>query len=283
VGPRSRYLTRLVLSVALALALTAAGCSKAKEDDPRATLTFVDEGKAPVTIGLKALTQQIPADEVRGWDPYYKKEKRFRALPLKRVLALGFPHKPSLADEELIFRASDGYAAYFRGALAMEEGAYVAFEDLDIAGWEPIGPQHANPAPFYLVWSKPEQADLEKYPRPWQLAKIEVVRFEVAYPHTKPGDVGPGEPAMLGYGVFRERCFKCHAVNREGGRVGPDLNVPRNILEYRPEEQVRAYVRDPSAFRYGNMPPHPDLTDGQLDALVAYFRAMKERKHDPKN
>ncbi|MBX3259682.1 MAG: cytochrome c [Labilithrix sp.] len=272
---------RSPLVVALALALA---CSKAREDDPRATLTFVDEGRAPTTISLRTLTQRIQADEVRGYDPYYKKDKRFRALPLSRVLALGFPERRSLADAELVFRATDGYAAYLRGALATEDGAYVAFEDLDVAAWEPIGPQRANPGPFYLVWSKPEQVDLETHPRPWQLAKIEIVRFEVAYPNTRPpGERAPDDPAMRGYAIFRERCFKCHAVNREGGRVGPDLNVPRNILEYRPEEQVRAYIRDPATFRYGNMPPHPDLADASLDALIAYLGAMKDRKHDPKD
>ena len=270
---------RCVLLFAL-LAAVLAGCPK--PEDPRATLTFVDEGRAPVTLSLKALSQQIPPEELRGWDPYYKKEKRFRALPLAQVLKVGFPSRDALAGVELIFRATDGYAAYFRGALAMEEGGYVAFEDLDVAGWEPIGPQRANPAPFYVVWKKPEQADLETHPRPWQLAKIEIVRFETAYPHTKPGSLGENDAAMVGYGLFRDRCFKCHAMNREGGRIGPELNVPQNILEYRPEAQVRAYIRDPATFRYGNMPAHPDLTDANLDALIAYLRAMKEHKFDPK-
>jgi hypothetical protein len=29
------------------------------------------------------------------------------------------------------------------------------------------------------------------------------------------------------------------------------------------------------------MPSHEHLTDADLDALVAYFRAMQARKHDP--
>jgi hypothetical protein len=29
------------------------------------------------------------------------------------------------------------------------------------------------------------------------------------------------------------------------------------------------------------MPSHPGLSDADLDALVAYFTAMKDRKHDP--
>ena len=57
--------------------------------------------------------------------------------------------------------------------------------------------------------------------------------------------------------------------------------MPRSIVEYRPAEQIKAYVRDPASFRYTSMPPHPGLSDADLDALVAYFAAMKDRKHDP--
>ena len=55
-----------------------------------------------------------------------------------------------------------------------------------------------------------------------------------------------------------------------------------SIVEYRPEAQIRAYVRDPGAFRYTSMPAHPGLSDADLDALIAYFRAMRERKQDPR-
>jgi cytochrome c1 len=30
------------------------------------------------------------------------------------------------------------------------------------------------------------------------------------------------------------------------------------------------------------MPANPHLSDGDLDALVAYLRAMSRRKHDPR-
>jgi len=46
-------------------------------------------------------------------------------------------------------------------------------------------------------------------------------------------------------------------MNREGGRVGPELNVPQSIVEYRPEAQIKAYIRNPLQFRYGHMPPQP--------------------------
>ena len=38
-------------------------------------------------------------------------------------------------------------------------------------------------------------------------------------------------------------------------------NVPQSIVEYRPEAQIRAYIRNPLTFRYGAMPPHPHLDD----------------------
>ena len=65
--------------------------------------------------------------------------------------------------------------------------------------------------------------------------------------------------------------------------MGPELNVPRSIVEYRPAEQIRAFIRDPESFRYTSMPAHRHLSDAQLDALLAYFQAMKSRKHDPRN
>ena len=63
--------------------------------------------------------------------------------------------------------------------------------------------------------------------------------------------------------------------------MGPDLNVPQSIVEYRPEAQIRAYIKDPGVFRYGAMPAHPSLSARDLDGLLAYFRAMAARKHDP--
>ena len=104
--------------------------------------------------------------------------------------------------------------------------------------------------------------------------------FERRHPHTVPTGEAEGSPARRGYALFRSQCITCHAINGEGGTVGPELNVPRSIVEYRPVEQIKAYVRDPLSFRYTAMPANPSLGDDDLDALVAYFRAMSTRKHD---
>jgi mono/diheme cytochrome c family protein len=254
-------------------------CKKPVVVDDGATLKFMRDGKTTATLTRAELVGSIPPETIEGFDPYYGKSKRFRALRLASVLERGFGKTGNLDKEEFVLRARDGYAVPMRGTLITEEGAFVAIEDLDTPGWEPIGPQHVSPAPFYVIWSKAEQTNLDSHPRPWQLDTIEIARFDAIYPHTSPM-AAEGTPAAKGYTLFRDHCIRCHSINREGGRVGPDLNVPMNVTEYRPEDQIRAYIKNPQTFRYGNMPAHPDLTNSDLDALVAYLRAMKAYKHD---
>jgi mono/diheme cytochrome c family protein len=261
--------------LALCLALLA-GCGKSV---PEATLSFARDGKPIGALTTGQLRDK--AERITAVDPYYKKQKRWLAVPIGEVLARGFGKLPAAGDE-LLMRAKDGYTVPVAAARLAESGAYLAIADLDLPAWEPIGPQRSDPAPFYLVWTGATQQDLEAYPRPWALASIEIARVETVFPHVVPSGEAADSPVMKGFTLFRGACLRCHAINREGGRVGPDLNVPKSIVEYRPEDQIRAYIRDPLTFRYGAMPAHPQLSDADLDALIAYFHAMKSRKHDPK-
>jgi mono/diheme cytochrome c family protein len=214
-------------------------------------------------------------------DPYYRTRKRFRAIPLNEALVHGFGKDlAALREESFVLRALDGYAVPIDGSRLLEGGAYLAFDDVDVPGFAPIGPQQVSPAPTYLVWTGATQTNLDTHPRPWQLAAIEIAPFASLYPHTVPNGEAAQSDAMRGFEVFRDHCLKCHAINREGGRVGPELNVPQSIVEYRPVEQIRAYIKDPTQFRYGAMPAHPQLTESDLDHLIAYFGAMSKQKHD---
>jgi mono/diheme cytochrome c family protein len=219
-------------------------------------------------------------------DPNYGKRKRYRACPLAEVLTFGFGESPkALGVADVFIRAWDGYDKPTRADRLAEDGAWLAFGDAELSdgerlAWSPLPERNLDPGPFYVVWAGRSQRGAE-YPWPWQIAEIEVVDFQKKYPHVSPSGAPRTSPAWQGFEIFRGECIACHAINREGGTVGPDLNVPRSIVEYRPPDQIKAYIRDPSAFRYGNMPAHPDLSSADLDALVAYFRAMKERKHDP--
>lgn len=277
----------------LSLAVVVAACSdvgeapkvaasvEAKASIPDIELTFVRDKQELRRVSLPQLNVHAPARVVESDDPYYGKRKRFRALPLNELLVFAFQADlASLRAQSFVLRALDGYAVPVQGARLLEGGAYLAFDDVDVPGFAPIGPQQVSPAPTYLVWTEPGQNNLDTHPRPWQLTTIEIAPIETLYPHTVPNGVEPDSAAPHGYRVFVDHCIKCHAINREGGRVGPELNVPQSIVEYRPLAQIRAYIKDPMAFRYGAMPAHPQLTDADLDGLIAYFTVMATQKHD---
>ena len=252
-----------------------------------AEIRFLREGAEVKNVDVPSLVGKCTVTTIEVDDPNYGAHKRYRACRLADVFAFGFGASPrALGSADVFIRAWDGYDRPVEAGRLAEDGAWLAFADADRSTgselrWDPIGPKAIDPAPAYLVWSKPAQRDQAAYPWVWQVAEFEVVEFRKKYPHVAPTGEPRDSPAWQGFEVFRGECIACHAINREGGTTGPDLNVPQSIVEYRPPEQIKAYIHDPKTFRYGNMPAHPDLTPTDLDALVAYFRAMARRKHDP--
>ncbi len=243
-----------------------------------AKLAFRRDGKDVATLTLAEMLSRVPAEKFTAFDPYYARDKSWHAIPIAPLVRSVFGDDAKLRELDFVLIARDGYTIPLVGEKLLEPGGYIAFADADVPAWEPIGPQRAHPGPFYVVWSKDSQRSLETHPRPWQLVSVEIKPFETTYPHTFPR--GASASAARGFRTFRAICIHCHAMNREGGRVGPELNVPQSIVEYRPEAQIRAYIRDPKTFRYGNMPAHASLTDADLDDLISYFKAMKAQKHD---
>jgi len=258
----------------------------ARADDT--ALRFERDGALVKSLSRSDLSARCGVTRVEIADPYYARNKTFLAFPLACVLEQGFG-KPISAyrGENFFLRARDGYTKPASGERLAEPGGWLAFADAEHStaeapGWEPIDRRQVDPGPYYLVWSGPDQNDPHRHPWPYQLVAIEIAPFESRYPHTIPTGAPAGSPAWTGFAVFRAECVACHSINGEGGTIGPELNLPLSIVEYRPAAQIQRFVRDPAQFRYSSMPANPHLTQEQLDGLIAYFTAMQDRKHDPR-
>jgi mono/diheme cytochrome c family protein len=285
-GSAERAIRRRAFSLCVLLpllALVACSCSGAsRERDAKGSLTFKRDGKVVRSVPLAELATRAGARTVESADPYYGAYKRFLAFPLAPALTWAYGREAKeLRGRAFVLIALDGYAVPVAGERLFDDGALVAIDDLDVPGFAPIGPRKASPLPAYLIWEGSTRTNLESHPRPWQLVAIDAVDPLTLYPHTRPKAALEGTPVMHGFKLFRERCIRCHAINREGGSLGPDLNVPQSIVHYRPEEQIRAYIKNPLSFRYGAMPPNPDLSEADLSALIAYFHAIAAEPHDP--
>jgi mono/diheme cytochrome c family protein len=276
----------LVRLVFAGLALGAGAWLAAPARAEETPLRFERDGALVRSLSRGELTAACGVKRVEVADPYYAKRKAYLAIPLACALEQGFGKPISdYRGENFFLRARDGYVKPASGARLAEPGGWIAFADAGqpgATGWEPIDRRQVDPGPFYLVWSGPEQGDPHRHPWPYQLVAIEIAPFEARYPHTIPAGEPPGSPAWTGFAVFRSECVACHAINGEGGTIGPELNLPLSIVEYRPAEQLQRFIRDPAQFRYSSMPANPHLTQAQLDGLIAYFKAMQGRKHDPR-
>jgi cytochrome c oxidase subunit 2 len=80
-------------------------------------------------------------------------------------------------------------------------------------------------------------------------------------------------------------CVACHAIEghpqNAGARVGPTLThfnsretFAGGILDVQSDDQLRAWLRDPQDEKPGAQMPDLNLSEEQIDALVAYLRTL---------
>jgi mono/diheme cytochrome c family protein len=246
------------------------------------SLTFQVSGQPAKTLTLTQLKGLVTPYNGTFFDPLYGKTKSYECLPIAAVIDAGFgPKWQDGVNTEAVLRAMDGYASVSPALKLTEEGGCLAFADLDFPNWESIGRKKVNPGPFYLAWAKPEQSTQNDYPWPYQLASISLVKFEERYPEVVPVGAKAGSPAWHGFEIFKARCLRCHSINQQGGKIGPDLNAPQSIASYRSKKWIKSWIRQPSKYRYTEMPDHLDLTDADLEGLYQYFR-WKSRQPEKK-
>ncbi|WP_321877268.1 cytochrome c [Paraburkholderia bannensis] len=270
-----------------ALLLTLGVIGRCAAAQPVIELTL---GNQTQSFSQAQLLARSDAADIRvARDVAYGASSAYRAVPLADLLeGASLP-----ADSVLEARATDGFAAQLpmdlvRNRDAAKAVAWLAVED-PAHPWPKLPGKPVSAGPFYLVWVGSQAASVRSEQWPYQIAKLTtqpspsarwpVLAVDPALPAT--------DPVRAGQSLFITQCLACHRLNHAGSAdTGPDLNVPMNPVEYFQPAALHRYIRNPASVR--NWPgrampafPPEQLSDREIDLIVAYLAYMAQRKVQP--
>jgi len=263
------------------LAILAASSSAAESSGG---LVFARRSQPVAERSLAVLQQRVGAGKVRVFDPYEGDEIVFDAFRFDQVLDFVYG-SDWRSEEELLFTCSDGYQPTVPVARVLEHEAWLAFDRSGMDGFtllklESGSRQRIQLGPYYLVWENVEDEQVRQqgdYGWPYQLVGVDLIRARDRFPAMQP-PVGASEDAVRGFAQFRMHCSRCHAINGDGGGIGPELNHPVNPTEVREHDWLVRWIDDPSQILpTARMPRlNPALPDRArvIDQLLAYLGAM---------
>jgi mono/diheme cytochrome c family protein len=231
-------------------------------------------------LTLEQMRGRLKIYTIKIDDPVYKSAKAFDAFLLTDILAMA--HVKGQANfDEIVFTAKDGYSPNTLFDNLAKHKAYLAYQEHGTKGHfgkVAQGKTMVSPAPFYLVWEGGVSLEHE-VPWPYQLVKIEVVELAKKYANAFPKNLSTASSEYKGFMLFKAECIRCHSVNLQGGDVGPELNVPKNITEYWKDDVLKSFIQKPSGFRLkSKMPDFANLSAEAIGDIVSYLSYMKGHK-----
>ncbi len=260
----------------LFLAFLLAPVRASAEDLFPPALVFISGEKEVLRLSAADMAKRPAARTITIEDPAFKKTKHYRAVPLKDLLTAAYGGSwGENAMGEVFFDALDGYRSHAQVSVLMNDGGMIAFADADLKDWETL-PKGGTPAPFYLVWTGPEQGPKNGFPWPWQTVGVKMTVLEDEYPKALPKGAGPDTAPVRGWTIFRRSCISCHSISGAGGTVGPDLNEPRGVTSYQRKSFLKKFIKKASDFRHTKMPDFDELESNDLNDLMAYFNYMSK-------
>jgi cytochrome c2 len=210
-------------------------------------------------------------------DPLYHNTRSYAGYPLPEVLkTFGIE---LTTDVALRFICKDGFkAVLLPGQLDISRAYLVSKAITGKAGLAMAaineGKVAQDPGPYALVWrGKFVPGTLEAWPHG-------VVSLESGAISTLLGRAYPTKhpQALAGFELFRSRCMACHSVNMEGGIVGPELNVPKNVTEYWSKEHFFGFVANPQNYRFKSRMAIEPVPEREISAIYEYLTAIASEK-----
>lgn len=225
--------------------------------------------------GLLENTQVISLSK----DPVYMKKKRYNAISLKEILeTYSSAKKQNAAETKVVFECEDGYKPEMSLEKLLTSKAYLALSDVDApkdTEWEPLmnKGREIKMKPFYVIYEGISGDDIS-YKWPYNLVKIHLAPL-----HENDAALMPkSEAAMAGYELFKNRCQTCHSINKIGGKMGPELNSPKNVTEYWKTEDLKAFIQKPEAYRFEVKMPNLGIKPKEAEEIVRYLEYMSKNK-----
>lgn len=225
--------------------------------------------------GLLKVTQIVSIKP----DPVYHKNKRFNALPLKDILEkYSSIKRMNAADLKVVFECEDGYKPEMPLEILLSAKAFLAVSDVDAPkgrDWEILlkNGQESKMEPFYVVYEGVSGDDVS-YKWPYNLVKIHLAPLHENDEALKPKN----KSTLAGYEIFKNRCQTCHAINKIGGKMGPELNYPKSVTEYWKTDDLKAFIQNPASYRYNVKMPTLGIKPEEATAVVKYLSYMSEHK-----
>ncbi len=274
-------------AVVLVATLLCGACNPWRSSVPTAALVGQVDLHTEKLVDLRGFT----AGEVAVIDPYEKREVLFRGVDARSVFDQLWGKRWQAADEVLI-TCLDGYQPVIPVQRFLQRRAWFAFErvghpSFSIEKEESSGAKQVMLAPAYLVWDSAHDTRIRAdsdFAWPYQISGLELVVFSERFSRVLPPN-GSTQSVQTGFRNFRAHCLKCHSVNGQGGRVGPELNFPTNATEYLTRVHLRRWIADPVSVRWGTkMPPLrlPKEEQGAvIESVLDYLETMRSKKIAP--
>jgi cytochrome c2 len=225
--------------------------------------------------GLLKVTQIVSIKP----DPVYHKNKRFNALPLKDILEkYSSIKRMNAADLKVVFECEDGYKPEMPLEILLSAKAFLAVSDVDAPKgrtWEMLlkNGQETKMEPFYVVYEGVSGDDVS-YKWPYNLVKIHLAPLHENDAALRPKD----KSALAGYEIFKNRCQTCHAINKIGGKMGPELNYPKSVTEYWKTDDLKAFIQNPASYRNNVKMPMLGIKPEEATEVVKYLSYMSKTR-----
>jgi cytochrome c2 len=266
-----------------------------KRHSPSPALHVELAGRPVKRLRVGEIARQVNASRVTIEDPHERRPityEAFQLAPLLDTLA-----SSPVGKTDLLFRCADGYEARIPEATWRQHGkhAYLAFR---IPGRRSFrvtdvrnGGKQVSLAPYYLIWDNRSEPALHQLPGhhwPYQVTTITTGTPSKRRAAIRPPSNAPAS-ALRGFELFRRHCIACHAINGEGGSLGPELNYPVSVIQYFDRDWLARWIRDPKQIRFGSTMPSlaalgvsEDESSRAITDLVAYLEAMSRHKVTPR-